>query len=116
MKAMPAACASRGACGVDLLAGELDAAPVALVDAAEDVHGGRLAGAVLADEAEHVAGLQLEADIPQYRNAEEALVEVLDAKQRFGSSSAPDDHAVAQRVGDGGEEDDAALDGIDRGQ
>ena len=65
-------------------AGELNAAPVALVDAAEDIHGGRLAGAVLADQAEHVAGLQLEANISQYRNAKKALIEVLDAKQRFG--------------------------------
>ena len=110
-----------------ILAVEDDAPGIHLVDAADDVHRRRLAGAVLADEPENPARLQREADVVQDLHAEEALAEPGDVEQRPRSvtrgrtpSPAPKPaHAahqkpVTQRVDDGGGEDDAALDGEHR--
>ena len=49
-----------------LLAVDLDRAGVGLVDAGEDLHQRRLAGAVLPDEAEHLAGAQLEVGVVEH--------------------------------------------------
>ena len=46
---------------------------VGLVDAGEDLHQRGLAGAVLADQAEHLAGAELEVDVVENRVADEAL-------------------------------------------
>ena len=67
----------------DFPAVEFDPAAVLLVDAAENVHGRRLAGPVLPDEAEDATAMQLQTDIAQHLYAEEALVEILDAQERL---------------------------------
>ncbi|MEZ5863168.1 MAG: hypothetical protein R3D25_03510 [Geminicoccaceae bacterium] len=59
---------------------EGDAAAIRLVDAAQDVHGRRLARAVLADEAEDLALAQGEAHAVQHLDAEEALREAVEAE------------------------------------
>src|SRR5439155_3650196 len=53
------------------------------VDAAGDVHRRRLARAVLADQPQHLAGAELEADVVQYRDAEEALADLVELQQRL---------------------------------
>ena len=57
----------------DLTTLELDGARVRLVDAREDLHERRLAGAVLADQAVHLAATHVEVDAGQHAHAEEAL-------------------------------------------
>ena len=52
---MPAAMASFGECELDLLAVEQDLALVRLQQPVQDVHQGRLAGAVLAEQGVHLA-------------------------------------------------------------
>ncbi len=59
-------------------------AGVALVDAREDLHERRLAGAVLADEAVHLAGAKGEADAVQHGHAEERLLEALGHEDGLG--------------------------------
>jgi hypothetical protein len=58
------------------------AAAVHAVHAAQDVHRRRLAGAVLADQPQHLAGGQREADLVQHLDAEEALADLLELQQR----------------------------------
>jgi hypothetical protein len=62
----------------DLLAAHEDAAGVGLVEAAEDLDQGRLAGAVVADQAEHLAPAQAQVDVGQGGHPAEALGHVLD--------------------------------------
>ena len=62
----------------DLLAVDEDAAGVGLVEAADDLDQGRLAGAVVADEAEHLAPAQAQVDVGQGGDPAEALGHVLD--------------------------------------
>ena len=69
----------------DLAAVEEDVAGIGVVDAAEDVHQGRLAGAVDADEADNLAGANLERNV----------VERLDARELLGDSR----HAETGRSG-----------------
>ena len=62
----------------DLLAADEDPAGVGLVEAADDLDQGRLAGAVVADEAEHLAPAQAQVDVGQGGDPAEALGHVLD--------------------------------------
>ena len=57
---MPAAIASAGPENVDRLAAQLDLAGRARMQAVEDVHQGRFAGAVFADERVHLAAADLQ--------------------------------------------------------
>ncbi len=81
MKAMPLASASLGPVGLVGLALERHPAGLGLVDAAQDVHRRRLAGPVLADEAQHLAGCEPEAHPVQHLDAEEAFRQPLDLEQ-----------------------------------
>ena len=63
-------------------AGEREPALVGKVDAREDLHEGRLAGAVLADEGVHLAGSQREVDARQCTHAAETLRDTAELKQR----------------------------------
>ena len=80
-------------CRRNLFPGELDAAAVPGQHAAEDVHRRRLAGAVLADEAENGAAAQLESDVAQHLDAEEALVEPADLEEQVGHRLSPEPSA-----------------------
>src|SRR5919109_1230489 len=62
----------------DLLAVDVDPAGVGLVEAADDLDEGRLAGAVVADQPEHLAAAQAQVDVGQGGDAAEALGDVLD--------------------------------------
>ena len=62
----------------DLLAADEDPAGVGLVEAADDLDQGRLAGAVVADQAEHLAPVQAQVDVGQGGDPAEALGDVLD--------------------------------------
>ena len=84
MKAIPRASASRELDGATSCSSELDAAAVARQDAAQDVHRRRLAGAVFANEAENGALVQLESDVAQHLDAEEAFVEPADLEKQLG--------------------------------
>ena len=55
----------------DRLAVEHDRPPVQAVGAGQDLHQGRLAGPVLAQQHVHLAVLQVEVDAPEHRHAEE---------------------------------------------
>ena len=68
----------------DLLAGHEDAAGVGLVEAAEDLDQGRLAGAVVADQPEHLAPVQVQVDVGQGGDPAEALDDVLDPEGLAG--------------------------------
>jgi hypothetical protein len=61
-----------------LLAAHEEAAGVGLVEAADDLDQGRLAGAVVADEAEHLALAQAQVDVAEGGDPAEALGHVLD--------------------------------------
>src|SRR4029450_10477773 len=61
-----------------LLAADEDPAGVGLVEAAEDLDQGRLAGAVVADEAEHLALAEAQVDVAEGGDPAEALGRVLD--------------------------------------
>src|SRR5262249_1634151 len=54
---------------------EQDLAGIGLVDAGEDAHQGRLAGAVLADQADHLVRADRQADMVERMHAREALVD-----------------------------------------
>ena len=82
--ASPARAAWTGCVNAHLVAAERDRAGVALVDAREDLHEGRLAGAVLADEAVHLAGPEREPDAVQHLHAEERLLEALGDEHGLG--------------------------------
>ena len=62
---------------VDDLALDLDGAGILLVDTAQDLHEGRLAGTVLADERVHLSRTQLEPAVLQRLHAGERLVDAL---------------------------------------
>ena len=71
MVSMPSALASRGRSDRHRRAGDPDLAGIGGVDAGQDLDQGRLAGAVVAEEAEDLAGLQVEADILHRMDAAE---------------------------------------------
>ena len=59
-------------------------ARVGVVVAREDLDERRLAGAVVADQPEHLALAQVQADVAQRRDRSEALGDVLDAQHVVG--------------------------------
>src|SRR3546814_11541961 len=69
------------------LAAEPDLARIGHEHAAQDVHGGRLARHVLADQAHHLARLERDADAVEDLHAEEALSQSRYAQQRFHRSA-----------------------------
>ena len=70
---MPAAMASRGPADLHRLAVDEDLALVRLEQAVEDVHQGRLAGAVLAEQGVDLAGLDGQVDVVVGDQVTEAL-------------------------------------------
>ena len=70
----------------DLTTLELHGAGVGLVHARDDLHEGRLAGAVLADEAVHLASTHIHVDAGQHGDAEEALRDAARAQHDVGPS------------------------------
>ena len=67
-----------------LLAEDEHPAGVGLVEAGQDLDQRRLAGAVVADQTEHLAGAEVERDVLERCHHTEALADVLDA-DRVGS-------------------------------
>jgi hypothetical protein len=87
----------------DRLPVEDDLAGVRLIDPGEDLHQGALAGAVLADQPQDLAGMDFETDVLQRQHAGEALGDPLDPEQgrsrRFiRSSRFALDHARARSL------------------
>ena len=74
---------------LDLLAVEQDPALVGLVVAAQDLDQRRLAGAVVAEQPEHLALLEVQADVAQRRDRAEALGDVLAAQDLAHDVSLP---------------------------
>ena len=70
---MPAACASCGEWNVDRLAVDLDMAVGGRMHAGQQLHAGALAGAVLAEQRQHLAGAQFERRILEGDRAAEGL-------------------------------------------
>ena len=70
---------------------------VRLVDAGQDLHQRRLAGAVLADQPDDLAAADLDRDVLQRMHAGEALVDALE-RQRGGRRSLDDPHACARSI------------------
>ena len=68
---------------------EHDAAAVRRIEAGDDVDAGGLAGPVGADEAEHLAGGELQADAVERAEAAEAFHNVFDAEQRAQGTRMP---------------------------
>ena len=66
-------------------------ARVLLLEAAEDLDQRRLAGAVVAEQAEHLALAQVQVDVAQRGHRAEALGDVLDAQDVVRSRHRPDD-------------------------
>ena len=62
--------------GIHLLPAELHGASVPLVDAAQDVHQGGLAGAVFAQQCVYLPLLHVEADLVQHGDAKEAFGDI----------------------------------------
>ena len=73
----------------DLDAPQPEGAGVGRIDAGDDLHQRRLAGAVLAHEGVHRAALQSELDIVEREDAGEFLADVLDLEQVFGVRDGP---------------------------
>ncbi len=65
-------------------AAEVHGAAFRTQHAAHDVHQRRLAGAVLADQAEHAAGMEIEVDAVEHLHAEEGLADAAEGKQCVG--------------------------------
>ena len=65
----------------DRLASESDRAAVGAVDAGHDLHQGRLAGAILADQGMHLTRAQVEVDVQQGLNARKGLGHAADLEQ-----------------------------------
>ena len=79
---------------LDFLALQLEGAGVGRVDAGDDLHQRRLAGAVLAHQRVNVAALQPERDVVERQHAGKGLADVLDLEQIFGAGNGaalPDD-------------------------
>jgi hypothetical protein len=62
----------------DIGAVEMDGAPVRLVDAGDDLHQGRFAGAIVADQGHHFAGIDLEIDTEQDLDRPEMLLDAVE--------------------------------------
>ena len=68
---------------MDFLALEPEGAGVRRVDAGDDLHQRRLAGAVLAHQRVDVAALEAERDVVERQHAGKGLADVLDLEQIF---------------------------------
>ena len=79
---MPSALASRGLLIVDFLAVDEDLAGVALVGAGQDLDQRRLAGAVVAEQAHHLAGIEIDAGMVDGLDAAEGDRDVAHLDQR----------------------------------
>ena len=84
MKAIPRASASRELDGATSSPASSTRPLSRSQDAAQDVHGRRLAGAVFTNEAENGALGELESDVAQHLDAEEAFVEPADLEKQLG--------------------------------
>ena len=82
MTRMPRASASRGLPISTALAVDADLARVFTVGAAEDLHQRRLAGAVLAEQHVHVAGVQRQIDFVERQHAGERLADAAHLEHR----------------------------------
>ena len=69
--------------GADALSPEIDVARGNVVQLDDGTSGRRFAAAGLADEAEDLAGIDIEADVVHGLRGAEILAEMLDAEQRF---------------------------------
>jgi len=78
----------------DLLAAHEDPARVGLVEAAEDLDEGRLAGPVVADQAQHLAPAQVQVDVTEGGDAAEALGDVLDPEGLAARTARAGGHQV----------------------
>ena len=82
--AMPMSLASRGLAKIDLLAVHQHRAGRRLVHAREDLDERRLAGAVVAEQAEDFARVDLQRDVVQDVDRAEGLVDVAELEDRGG--------------------------------
>ncbi len=73
------------------LAAEEQAALVGLLEAADDLHQRRLAGAVVAEQPQHLALAQVQAEVAQRDDGPEALRDVLDAQHVVRRAAGRDD-------------------------
>ena len=80
---MPRSCASRGPCTSTGLPSKKYVAGVEGVDAGDALDQGGLAGAVVADEGGHLAGVDVEVDVVQDLHGAEALVDASEAQERL---------------------------------
>ena len=85
----------------DVLALEAEGAGVWRIDAGDDLHQRRLAGAVLAHQRMDVAALEAERHVVERQNAGERFAHVLDFEQVFGARHGP---ALANDLGGRGGE------------
>ena len=81
---MPSAWASCGRGEDPLLARDLDAAGIRPLGTGQDLEQRRLAGAVLAEQAVDLAGVEIERDVVQRLHAGVELGDPGDPQQRFG--------------------------------
>ena len=81
------------------LAEDRDLAGVGPVEAREDLDERRLAGAVVADQAEHLALAQVQAHVAQRRDRAEALGDVLDAQDVVGRAVGLDGGGLGAHAG-----------------
>ena len=77
---MPRACESGRVGEADFAAVDQDAAGGRRIDAADDLDQRRLAGAVVADQRDHLAGMDVEREIFDRHDAAELLADVLEAE------------------------------------
>ena len=87
---IPASIAWRGSVKCARLAVDEDLARVRLVEAGQDVHQGGLAGAVLAEQAEHLAAVDRDRDAVVGEHAREALGDVLELEAHGPPPTTPD--------------------------
>ena len=95
------------------LALEEDLAVVRLIDAGDALDQRRLAGAVVAEQRDHLAGIDVPAHVVDGDQAAEALGQVADRKDRIAhlaSALGPADDQVARLVDQHGDDDDDADD------
>ena len=96
MTAMPARRAASGLASVLVSPASRRIPGVRLFDPSENLHDGRLAGAVLADEGMNLAGLQAEGNGLQCPHAGIALLDINKFENRAGL---PQDHRVTRVSG-----------------
>ena len=106
----PAATASRGSAKTTSRAVDRDRAGVARVDAGEDLHQRRLAGAIRAEERHDLARRDDEIDIGEHRHAAERFADAAHLEARAGMRGSP---VSTARHGDRGRNGRASPSGPD---